>query len=250
MRAILLAGGLGTRLRPMTDITPKCLVPIVDGTQKSDKKKPLLQIWLERLSSAGYGPFLVNTHYLSNQVQSFIENSSFKSDVTLIYEPNLLGTAGTVLSNISFFMGGDGMVIHADNYCSADLREFQKAHNNRPSHCVMTMMTFLTDTPETCGILELDNDGVVIKMHEKISNPPGNCANGAIYIFSSQMLEELKNNFKNARDISTEVIPEFLGRIYTYQATGIFADIGTKETYTELNKLLHQNINFPSDDLT
>mgnify|MGYP003956646267 CR=1 FL=1 len=65
MRAMLLAAGLGTRLQPITDKIPKCLVPI--------KGKPLLQIWLERLAQVGIGPFLINTHYLAEQVEAFIE---------------------------------------------------------------------------------------------------------------------------------------------------------------------------------
>ena len=67
MRALLLAAGLGTRLRPLTDTMPKCLVPI--------KGRPLLSIWLERLTQAGIGPFLINTHYLANQVEVLLEAS-------------------------------------------------------------------------------------------------------------------------------------------------------------------------------
>ena len=63
MRAILLAAGYGTRLRPLTNKIPKCLVSI--------KGKPLLQIWLEQLTAAGIGPFLINTHYLADQVVDF-----------------------------------------------------------------------------------------------------------------------------------------------------------------------------------
>ena len=76
MRAILLAAGLGTRLQPITNNTPKCLVPI-NGT-------PLLQIWLERLTAAGMGPFLVNTHYLADMVTAFVEGSTFKKNVLLV----------------------------------------------------------------------------------------------------------------------------------------------------------------------
>ena len=94
MKAILLAAGLGTRLRPITDTTPKCLVPI--------GSKPLLQIWLERLSEAGIGPFLINTHYLADQVKTFVEESAFRKKITLVHENHLLGTAGTLIENLDF----------------------------------------------------------------------------------------------------------------------------------------------------
>ena len=63
MKVILLAAGFGTRLRPITNEIPKCLVPI--------KGKPLLQIWLENLTKAGLNSFLINTHYLHLEVQKF-----------------------------------------------------------------------------------------------------------------------------------------------------------------------------------
>ena len=112
----MLAAGCGTRLRPITENIPKCLVPIGG--------KPLLQIWLERLSEAGFGPFLINTHYLHERVVEFVRESPFSNQISLVYEPELLGTAGTLINNIDFFQGKDGMVLHADNYCLADMKAF------------------------------------------------------------------------------------------------------------------------------
>ena len=134
MRALLLAAGLGTRLRPLTKTIPKCLVPI--------KGKPLLEIWLEGLTEAGVGPFLVNTHYLACQVEDYVNSSQYRNVLTIANEPDLLGTAGTLMKNLDFFQGEDGMLIHADNYCLADLSAFQQAHRDRPNGCLMTMMTF------------------------------------------------------------------------------------------------------------
>ena len=75
MRALLLSAGYGTRLRPITNHTPKCLVPI-NGT-------PLLQIWLERLYRAGVSSFLVNTHYLADKVKAFVEESSYRKKYSI-----------------------------------------------------------------------------------------------------------------------------------------------------------------------
>ncbi len=223
MKALLLAAGFGTRLRPLTNTIPKCLVPI--------KGKPLLQIWLERLSNAGIGPFLINTHYLAEQVNAFVETSDYRPQISLVHEKDLLGTAGTLIANLEFFQGEDGLLIHADNYCMADMAAFVNAHNNRPDGCIMTMMTFRTDTPSTCGIVELDNRGVVIGFHEKVANPPGNLANGAVYILSGELFKLLSNELHNASDFSTEVLHRFLGRIYTYETKETFMDIGTLTAY-------------------
>jgi mannose-1-phosphate guanylyltransferase len=227
MRAILLSAGLGTRLRPMTDNIPKCLVPI--------NGKPLLQIWLERLSAAGIGPFLVNTHYLSKQVEKFIEGSEFKDQVELVYEPELLGTAGTLIKNIDFFQGKDGLLIHADNYCLADFNAFIRAHENRPNICTMTMMTFRTDDPSSCGIVEIDDQGIVIGFHEKVELPPTNFANGAIYILSHDLIELAASKFSKILDISLELLPNLVHEIYTYETKNIFMDIGTIRNYDKAN---------------
>lgn len=229
MRAILLAAGCGTRLRPITNTIPKCLVPI--------KGKPLLEIWLDRLTEAGIGPFLVNTHYLAEQVESFIAESPFKTHATLAYEPELQGTAGTLIQHLDFFKGQDGMLIHADNYCLADFSAFIQAHEQRPSECIMTMMTFRTITPTTCGILELDERGIVVGFHEKVANPPGNLANGAIYLLSSELLKWMGSDLQTVTDFSIEVLPHCVGRIYTFETSEVFFDIGTPETYEKVNNI-------------
>jgi len=225
MNAILLAAGFGTRLRPMTNTIPKCLVPI--------KGKPLLQIWLERLTAAEIGSFLINTHYLPEQVEQFISASPLKNKAKLFHEPVLLGTAGTLIANKRFLQEEDGMLIHADNYCLADLQAFIKAHKSRPEECLMTMLTFRTDTPSSCGIVELNEQGVVIGFHEKVSNPPGNLANGAVYILSTDLIASLEKE----TDFSTEVLTKLVGKIYTYTTDMPFLDIGTPEAYKKANSL-------------
>lgn len=227
MRAILLAAGFGTRLRPLTDTTPKCLVPV--------KGEPLLGNWLRRLSAAGIGPFLVNTHYLAEQVEAFVESSQFAQRITLVHEPELLGTAGTLIANLDFFGGEDGMLIHADNYCLSNLARFVDAHRHRPIGCVMTMLTFRTDDPSSCGVVEIDERGVVVGFHEKTKSPPGNLANGAVYILSPELQGALRSVLRGATDFSTQVLPCFVGSIHTYESGEVFYDVGTPEAYARAN---------------
>jgi len=228
MRALLLAAGLGTRLRPLTNSTPKCLVPI--------KGQPLLAIWLQRLTQAGIGPVLINTHYLPEQVDAYIASSPYRDQVELVYEQALHGTAGTLMANLHFFEEEDGLLIHADNYCLADFAAFIEAHLSRPAECVMTMMTFRTDQPASCGIVELDARGVVIGFHEKVAQPPGNLANGAVYILSAKLLDTLRTQLIAPKDFSTEVLNRLVGQIYTYHTSATFLDIGTPETYALANQ--------------
>ena len=227
MKALLLAAGFGTRLRPLTNTTPKCLVTIKD--------KALLSIWLERLTQAGIEAFLINTHYLSVQVETFIKGSLYSDRVTLVREEKLLGTAGTLIANLNFFEGQDGLLAHADNYCLANFHDFIQAHHQRPPYCVITMMTFRSETPDACGVVELNAEGVVVGFHEKVVNPPGNLANGAVYILSPELIHTMGSDLREVSDFSTEVLPHLMGRIYTYETQEYFIDIGSPESYRKAN---------------
>ena len=130
MRAILLAGGLGTRLRPLTETVPKCLVPVGGEV--------LLDMWLRRLSEAGVDRALVNLHHLADVVRRHVAGSQWADLVEFVDEPELLGTAGTLVANKWFLMGEDGLLVHADNYCTASLAAFIAAHRSRPAGCTLT----------------------------------------------------------------------------------------------------------------
>lgn len=223
MKALLLAAGLGTRLRPLTNEMPKCLVPI--------HGKPLLGYWIEMLSDAGIKPMLVNLHYFADRVNNYIESSGFKDIAFTVYEEKLLGTAGTLLKNRDFFDNKTLMLVHADNLSRFNVKAFVDRHNRRPTGCEITMMTFYTSTPESCGIAELDERGVVQAFHEKVPNPPGNLANGAVYIIEPSLFGFLEGLGKEVLDFSTEVLPKYTGRIYTFHNDVYHRDIGTMESY-------------------
>jgi len=197
----------------------------------------LLQIWLERLTAAGIGPFLINTHYLADKVKTFVQKSPFREKIQVTFEDYLLGTAGTLIRNLDFFQGEDALLIHADNYCLADFNAFERAHTNRPLGCLMTMMTFRTNDPTSCGIVEVDESGVVVGFHEKVEHPPGNLANGAIYIISHELLEIIKTDLNYVTDFSTEVLYRFKGRIFSHEISDVFLDVGTPDRYEKANNL-------------
>ena len=169
----------------------------------------------------------MNTSYLSEQVIQFVSDFD-KGDlnVTLVHEDRLLGTAGTIEHNIEFFKDGPFICAHADNLTNLDIKAFINAHKKRQNSCVMTMVTFLTDEPRNCGIVELDENFVVQNFHEKVINPPGNLANGAIYIFHPQVIGEIKKLPKGPKDISRQIIPKFMGKIQSYLHAGYHRDIG------------------------
>ena len=162
--------------------------------------------------------------------------------IQTVHEPELLGTAGTLLANQEFFRGATGMLIHADNAMGEDLRDFLAAHRHRKSHCQLTMLTFKSDTPSSCGIVELDHEQVVQAFHEKLADPPGDRANGAMYAFEQDFLDHLNLMCPVPRDFSTEVIPKFLGRIQSWHTPGPYLDIGTPEALSSAQKLMRDKL--------
>ena len=218
VKALLLAAGLGTRLSLLTDNWPKCLMPIGE--------RPLLEYWLETLYSSDVGEVLVNLHHHSEKVQEFLNRPRFHKWVSSVIEETLLGTAGTLKANREYFQDCTTLLVHADNWCQCDFADFLYYHRkHRPKHCSITMMTFESPTPETCGIVEIDDDGVVLAFHEKSNNPPGNQANGAVYLLEPEILKWILEN-PSISDFSTEVLTHFIGSIATWHNQGIHRDIG------------------------
>jgi len=225
MKVVLLAAGTGSRLKPITDTTPKCLVPIAG--------KPLLDYWLEMLENReDISDIYINVSYLADKVLSHLSTLwSCSTKIKVWQEASLLGTAGTLCLNNKELYGSDVLVVHADNLSFFDVDAFFAAHFNRPSNCMLTMMLFETDNPTQCGIVELDEKHRVIDMHEKVSHPPGNLANAAVYVFSPQIIAWLGN--RSLFDISEDVIPCFKERIATWKNTVYHRDVGTPASYAQ-----------------
>ncbi len=229
MKVLLLAAGLGTRLRPLTNTMPKCLVPI--------NNKPLLEYWLDNLSKVGINEFIINTHYFNEKVENFVNNSKYKNQITLIHEKELLNTGGTILSNKNLFKENEEfMLVHADNLSFCNFQDFINSHINKNNKCDITMMLFKTNVPKSCGIVELDENKIVQKFHEKVEVPPSNLANGAVYICNYSIFSYLESLNKKEIDFSLDVIPNYLGNINTFLNNVYHKDIGTVESYTQAQK--------------
>jgi len=193
--------------------------------------RPLLEYWLELLTNAGVKEILVNTHYLPDIVRDYVRGCHWSEYVTLVHEDALLGTGGTVLRNADWIGRSSAFIVaHADNLTRFDLAAFQRAHRERQGDCFITMMTFVTDSPQTCGIVELDGENRVCAFYEKQPDPPSQLANGAVYIFEPSVLDTLAGLPGPVIDISTQLLPLYLGRMVAWQNADYHRDIGTLES--------------------
>ncbi|MGM4886842.1 nucleotidyltransferase family protein [Tardiphaga sp. 11_C7_N12_6] len=232
MRALLLAAGIGSRLRPITDTVPKCLVQI--------QGRPLLDYWLDLVFQGGIERVLLNTHWLAPQVQAHVMASPWADRIDQVYEETLLGTGGTVLANRDWFQNQSFLLAHADNLTDFDVAGLIAAHEGRPAGHAITMLGFRTDDPSSCGILELDRQNTVLAFHEKVANPPGNLANGAVYIFEPEVIDAIAVLERPVVDLSTEIIPNYLGRILCVETDGYHRDIGNPESLRRANSEFKQ----------
>lgn len=234
-RALLLAGGTGTRLRPLTLSVAKCLVPI--------HGRPLLDYWFELLFTGGLERVLVNTHWLAPSVAAHVAACRWRDRIDLVHEPALLGTGGTITANRHFFGDAPFLVAHADNLVSFSLNRFIEAHRLRPAGVALTMLSFHSDDPKSCGIIECDSRGVVQAFHEKVANPPGTLANGAVYIVEPEVVGYIASLGRPVVDLSTEVIAAFLGRIQCWETDGYHRDIGNEQSLARA----HADYPLPAD---
>lgn len=230
MDIVLLAAGIGSRLKPLTKTTPKCLVDIND--------KPLLSYWLEKISKLPNARILINTHYQSEKVKKFIKNNFSHLNITISYEKELLGTGGTLKKNKEFFTRDESfMVIHADNFSIFNIDEFIQAHSKVRSNnnLLMTMMTFKTEKYYKSGILEIKNN-IVRKFYEKSEIKYGDLANAAIYIFDYRLLEIISKLNVDKIDLSKDVIPKLMNKINTYENKIYHEDIGDIDSLIKVRK--------------
>ena len=226
-RALLVAGGFGTRLRPITERIPKCLVPIAN--------RPLLDYWISALCEAGVLKILINTHYLAEQVESFCDAHRYKERLEIVHERALLGTAGTLIANRHFFSEEPFLFAHADNLSAFSIASFVETFKRRGSEQIGTMMTFQTEMPSECGIATVDEAGLLIDYVEKPSYTSSNLANAAVFLFDNRVHAYLSNNDPPPYDFCAEVVPLLKRKLNVFHNALYHRDIGTTTALQQAN---------------
>ncbi len=225
MRALILAGGYGTRLGELTKSTPKVLievggVPIIDRT-------------IEKLTDVGITEITINTHYMNEMVAEYLTSRFPDLNLRIVYEPILLGTAGTLKANIDWLAVDDFIVMHADNFFTDNLSELI-AGELKPGN-LLRACTFITKNPENCGVFIVTEENTVIDFDEKKETARSNVANAAIYRFSKNVSELVSELRDEVRDISIDFLPTITKKIELVMLKNDFFDIGTREGLFEAN---------------
>lgn len=220
MKAFLLAAGNGTRLRPFTDHTPKCLLPI-GGV-------PLLQIWLENCCASGIGEILINVHSHAAQLRNFLTRQNCGVKITITEEKELLGSAGTLAENRAFVAREeDFFVLYADVLTNIDLNQMLTFHQRK--RMPVTLGVYHVPDPQRCGIVTADESGMVQEFVEKPEKPQSTLAFSGVMIAKPQALELVPPN--RPADIGFHLLPRLVKRMAAYQISSYLVDIGTVENY-------------------
>jgi mannose-1-phosphate guanylyltransferase len=220
VKAFLLAAGIGSRLRPVTAAVPKCMV-VIDN-------RPLLDIWLDAFERANIDEVLVNLHHLPELVRRHIAARAGPPAVRTFYEPELLGSAGTLAANRQWVSEEEFfLACYADNLTDFDLGSLIGAHQAHGG--IATLAVFHSGTPSAGGVVELDDTGRITGFTEKPEEPASDLVNAGIYAFHPSVLDEIDGT--PPVDIGYDLLPRLVGRAQAVPVEGYFRDIGTIESY-------------------
>ena len=239
-KALLLAGGLGSRLRPLTDRVPKCLVEIGG--------RPLLEHWFAALQAAGVHDVLINTHHLPEPVRRFLaEKNAAGVRACEACEPVLLGAAGAIASQMHWADDADDvLIVYADNLSDLDLAALLQAHRRHGDP--MTTLLFHAANPRACGIAAMDAAGRIVAFEEKPAQPQSDLANAGVYAVTAAAWREIAA--LQAFDIGYDVLPRFVGRMRGHVHAGYHRDIGDFAALEAARRDAASGLAIPSNQLT
>jgi mannose-1-phosphate guanylyltransferase len=221
MKAFLLAAGNGTRLRPITDNLPKCLVPI-QGT-------PMLAIWLKVCQQVGITEVLINLHAHAHVVRAFLEEDCDSTvHVRVAEEEELLGSAGTLLANRTWVASEDLFwIFYADVLHCADLTSMLRLH--RDGRPVATLGVYEVPDPSRCGIVTVNSESIIEDFVEKPAKPLGNLAFSGLMIGTPELLHVIPQRVPC--DIGFDVLPNLKYKMLAFPIRDYLIDVGTLENY-------------------
>jgi mannose-1-phosphate guanylyltransferase len=222
MKAFLLAAGNGTRLRPLTENTPKCLLPI--------RGVPLLSIWLELCRRHGIDEVLINVHAHATAVREYLTIPHEAIRIKVFEERALLGSAGTVAANRDWLSQEKLFwVFYADVLTNMNLRALLDFHMARQT--ATTLAVYRVLDPGRCGIVTLNEKGLVTSFVEKPPMPSTNLAFSGVLIGTHQLLEEIPNSAP--ADFGFDVLSRMVNKMSAYEVSDYLLDIGTLSNYCQ-----------------
>lgn len=215
MNAIILAGGRGTRLAPLTDLTPKPLLEVAG--------RPILDYVVGQLIRYGFREIVFTAGYLAEQIER--RANQYKDiKAVCIAEKEALGTAGAV-KNAEKYLGDTFVVMSGDCISDIDLSAMLAAHKRKNAD--ITIASAAVKDPTLYGVISAGSDGRIIDFHEKPKDASfGTTVNAGVYVVSKRALSGIERGV--FYDFSKQLFPKLLplGGLYEYRHYGYWSDLG------------------------
>ncbi|CAN5860146.1 NDP-sugar synthase [soil metagenome] len=224
MQAVILVGGQGTRLRPITYDIPKALVPL--------RNRPFIGYMMDFLRAGDLAGAVLSLGYLPDPIQAYLADCDLDGfSVDYAVEDRALGTAGGIKNAEQFLDGGPVVVVNGDVLCGMDLRGAIKQHESSDALATITLTS--VEDPTAYGLVEVDHDMLVHRFIEKpaYDDVSTNLINAGVYVLEPEVLEMIPAGREVS--IEREIFPQLQaqGRLRAYVSSSYWKDIGTPRSY-------------------
>lgn len=227
VNAIILAGGLGTRLAQIVSHLPKTLAPI--------RGVPFLHLLLQQLQISGIvSKVILALGYKAPDVQAFLSKQSFSFQVDCAVEPAPLGTGGALLNALPKSDSETLLVLNGDSYFDLPLHSFLSFHRSQKAH--ITIACRQVEDTSRYGAIEMDPSFRITQFREKSSAPRPGYVNAGLYLIEKESLFAFP---PGPCSLEKDFFPSFLRKqVFGYPHVGTFIDIGTPNSYNEAQEIL------------
>ncbi|HVM44714.1 MAG TPA: NDP-sugar synthase, partial [Candidatus Thermoplasmatota archaeon] len=227
MQAVILAGGQGTRLRPLTFTCPKPLLPVANI--------PIIRRIIDKLPG-DVDEVLLAVNYKLEMLRDYFEREDVGRTVTVVEEKEPLGTAGAI-KNVERHIDGPFFVFNGDILDSLDLESFRRFHARRKGAASLAL--WQVADPRHFGVMEMDGERIVrfVEKPATKEEAPSNFANAGTYLLEPQVLDLIKPD--TATSIERETFPALLASgaaMHGFPFEGFWVDCGRPETYLKANE--------------
>ena len=232
MKAVILVGGFGTRLRPLTCTRPKQLLPLGSTT--------LIEYIITRLTEQGIKEIVLAAGYIMEKLQETLEDGShLGASIHYSHETTPLGTAGPLRQAEGHLRGGGPfLVLNGDIISDMDYHQLLKQH--RKKGAIATIALHQVDDPSRYGVVDIDPDGRIRAFIEKPApgTAPSNLINAGCYVLEEEVLDLIPRGVKTS--IEREIFPQLcsMERVYGWEHRGLWIDTGTPASYLEANRMV------------
>ena len=225
MKAVIMAGGIGSRLKPLTNDIPKPMVPIID--------KPVMQYIIEHLRDHNYKDIAVTLCYKPEVIMDYFgDGSRYGVNLRYFIERQPLGTAGSV-KNAAEFLDEDFIIMSGDSFTDIDLGEFRNFHYE--SGGLFTMAIKYHKDCTGFGAVGCDEYGKVMSFIEKPKEKMSGFVNTGIYFLNREVLDMIPDGFY---DFAKNLMPRLKDNLYAFKTDGYWSDIGTLVSYYDTNLMV------------